>query len=307
MVTTFWKKKVVSFVAVLIAAGGWAVAAPPARQVVAVSWPELKQQGKLKGGEVLPPGDQRHFEVLRIAETGAGPHTVPVAVIERPAVTTGQYAIRGQVRCMDVEGEGYLEMWNVFPRERAFSRGVSPSGPMGSLKGTSPWRRFVLPFLMGGNTKMRPERLEFNVVLPGRGVVELGPVELVEYPSREAAMADASEAQEMWWSLAASVCFFTGLGVLLGCIGALTGLLASRGRCRGLVMGIMRAMLVIGVAALAMGVVAVFKSQPFAVFFPLLLAGLIAAFLSLVLTSAIRRQYEQHELRKMQALDVARV
>jgi len=309
MVTTFWKKKVVSFVAVLAAAGGWAVAAPAARQVAAVSWVQLQQQGKLKTGEVLPPGDDRPFAVLRIAKTDAGPHTVQVTAIDRPAITTTQYAIRGQVRCVDVEGEGYLEMWSVFPqKQRAFSRGLSPSGPLGSLKGTSPWRRFVLPFFMNGSAKERPERLEFNVALPGRGVVEIGPVELVEYPSPEAAMADVSGTEAGWWSAGAGVWIGIGLGgmgVLLGAMGALAGLLAPRGRCRGLVMGIMKAMLVIGVAALVIGIVALVKAQPYWVYYPLLLGGGVAAAISLIVTPALRWQYQQHELRKMQALDTA--
>jgi hypothetical protein len=176
---------------------------------------------------------------------------------------------------------------------------------MGSLRGTSSWRRFVLPFFMNAGDKKRPERLEFNVVLPGRGTVEIGPVELVEYPSPEAAMADSSATEAGWWSGSAGGWIGGGLGVLLGCMGGLVGVMASRGRGRALVMVVMRAMLVIGVAALAGGVAAMLKAQPYAVYYPLLLIGVLASALSVALTPSIRRQYEQHELRTMQALDAA--
>ena len=311
MVTTYWKVQVV----LIAATAAWGAAAPAARteaapaarQVATVSWVQLQQQGKLKGGEVVPAGEKQPFEILRIAKTDAGSQTIQVTAIDKPAIATTQYALRGQVRCADVEGEGYLEMWNVFAQgQRFFTRGLSPTGPMRSLKGTSPWRRFVLPFFMNAGDIKRPERLEFNVVLPGRGVVEIGPVELVEYPSPEAAMADSSATEAGWWRFGAGGWIGGGLGALLGCMGGLVGVMASRGSGRTLVMGVMKAMLVIGVAALAGGVAAMLKAQPYAVYYPLLLIGVLASVLSVALTPSIRRQYEQHELRKMQALDAAR-
>ena len=65
----------------------------------------------------------------------------------------------------------------------------------------------------------------------------------------------------------------------------------------------MRVVVFVGVAALIFGVIALISSQPYAVYYPLLLGGLLAAVIPGVLLPTIRRRYEEHELRRMHAQD----
>ncbi len=150
-----------------------------------------------------------------------------VLTIERPAIKGPRYALTGQVRYEGVEGSGYLELWNHFPDgSQYFSRTLGDSGPMMKLQGTSAWRAFTLPFDATGAPP--PNRLVINVVLPGRGVVYLGPMQLVDSGG-----ADQRDSSAAGWTLDQTGGFVGGLaGGLIGCVGALIGLLTSLGRAR---------------------------------------------------------------------------
>lgn len=126
----------------------------------------------------MPPETGSPFHRLKVDGTGQG-SAVTVLTIERPSIKGPRYALTGQVRYEGVEGAGYLELWSHFPDgSQYFSRTLGDAGPMMKLQSTSGWRPFTLPFDATGAPP--PTRLVFNVVLPGRGVVYLGPLRLVE-------------------------------------------------------------------------------------------------------------------------------
>ena len=77
--------------------------------------------------------------------------------------------LRGKVKYAGVGGEGFLEIWNHFPEPKKgayFSRSMAETGPMGKLRGDSPWKEFVLPFNFDDPTYPMPEKIQFNVYLP---------------------------------------------------------------------------------------------------------------------------------------------
>ena len=173
-------------IAVVILCGSIASAEQTVREI---SWAKLKAEGKLKGGEVVAPEKKDGPALLKVANATAKKATVHVVTIEEPPITTDKYALTGRVRCDGVQGEGYLEMWNVFDGGKAFfSRTLGKRGPLKSLAGTSGWRRFVLPFYSKKGLSP-PRKLVVNVVLPGRGTVVLGPLRLVQYEGREDPLA----------------------------------------------------------------------------------------------------------------------
>jgi hypothetical protein len=141
-----------------------------------------------------------------------------------------------------------------------------------------------------------------NVVLPGEGTVELRAVELVQFGSGEDPLKPAGQ----WWS-GRQVGLWGGLaGSGLGVLGALLGWLGGSGRARRFVLGATRIAVAAGVAALALGFVALASAQPPDVYFPLFLLGGIS---TLVLGSAFfrfRKLYEERELRRMKSLDASR-
>ncbi len=154
----------------------------PAEQVLAeYQWPPLA------GGlahEQLVNADGR--TELKIENTTDAPLQLSLLTIDKPPVTSMIYELTGEIRYEGVAGTGYLEMWSDFPQGKFFSRtlGAAGSGPMGQIAGSSSWRTFELPFNRTGSTAL-PARLEFNIFLPGRGVVFISPVKLIQVGAPE--------------------------------------------------------------------------------------------------------------------------
>jgi hypothetical protein len=230
---------------------------------------------------------ERTFEVR-------GPASERIAVIDSPAVAGEPYAITGTVTYRGVEGEGYLEMWSSFPDGgRYFSRTLEEAGPLGKLRGSSSERPFVLPFTLTPDAP-RPVRLELNVVLPGAGHVTVGNLRL-------ASGSEATSAPGAWWSAESAGLIGGAAGSAVGLFGALAGTLCSLGRGRHLVIGGLLALGSSGLALLAVGVAALALGQPYEVWYPLVLLGVLDPVLAFSLLPTARRRFEAAGLRRGQA------
>lgn len=97
-----------------------------------------------------------------------------------------------------------------------------------------------------------------------------------------------------------------GLGTLGGIYGAVAGTLAQRGRARRVVLGVHVAILATGLVALAAGIVAVSMGQPYHVFYPLLLIGVVISAVMGSLWPAMRRRYMDAERRHLEAEEIRR-
>lgn len=231
----------------------------------------------------------RTFEVT-------GPATEQVWVVEAPVVDGDQYAITGSVAYENVEGDAFLEMWSEFPDgSRYFSRTLDERGPMAKLAGSSPARPFVLPFFLTPESP-RPVRLELNVVLPAGGRVTLRDLRL-------GSGVAATAAPGAWWSEQTAGWIGGAAGGAVGMLGALIGTLCTLGRGRRFVMAGLLALGVAGLGLLAVGAVALALGQPYAVWYPLVLMGVLDPVLAFSLLPTARRRFEEIELRRMQALD----
>jgi len=261
------------------------------------AWSERGDDLARAGILVRPGTPEAPFEQAVIS-SGGGSRTFTLLTLRDPGIRRSRYAIRGRVRYEGVQQRSYLEMWSQFPRGRFFSRTLDNRGPLGSLQGSSDWRPFVLPFFNepGGAP---PQELTVNLVLGGPGTVALGPLSLVQLADDE----DPLAVQGAWWSDRAAGLVGGITGSVIGCLGGLIGLLAGSGKGRALVVTLLKAMVGFGVAGLLAGVVALLRSQPYAVFYPLLLEGALCGILPLFLLPVVRRRYEQSELRRMRALD----
>ena len=131
-------------------------------------WASLQQQRALLGGEVV---SMDGMSVLKIENTNDAPLKLPLFKISNPPVSSLTYAVAGQVKFENVQGDGYLEMWNFFPplkpgmaEAQYFSRTLGDTGEMGKITGTSDWRKFLLPFNRVGSAGP-PTRLEITACL----------------------------------------------------------------------------------------------------------------------------------------------
>ncbi len=266
-----------------------------------ISWAKLKQAGRLSNGELQTGQPPAPGEQLRIVNPDNRSKTFTLLAIQGPRITSSQYAVTGRVRCEGVQGKGYLEMWNYFKDgSHYFTRTMAQTGLMQGLEGSCRWRPFSLPFRATGRMG-RPESLVVNVVLPGRGTVYLSSLRLVQYADNENPLAVAGA----WWDGRTGGIVGGLLGSVLGCLGALIGVLGGNGKARGLVLGLMKVIFLAGVLLLATAVAALIYSQPYAVWFPLMLGGTLCSAIMGGLLPVLRSRYEQLELRQMTAIDAA--
>ena len=96
------------------------------------------------------------------------------------------------------------------------------------------------------------------------------------------------------------------IGVLGGVFGYLCSWLVPKGRGKGLLLGGLAAMCVLGVACLLTAATALAMGQPYHVFYPLLLGGGIVTLVMGGLLPVLFAGYRRAEARRMQAQDLRR-
>ncbi len=281
-------RHVLASVALLVATG------PVVAQELTIDW----SRTATTGGVVLPGAGPDGTAALQLR--AAGPTSFHLVTIERPPVTGPTYAVTGQVRYQGVEGQGYLEMWTVFPDGgRFFTRTLASQGPLAALHGESAWRSFELSFDLSGASQV-PSRLEINLVLPARGTVWLGPLHLQR---SSAPAAPTVTVQGGWWSERFGTLVGAILGSVVGVVGGIIGALGGRGKARRLVLTLLVGMIAVGGCLVLIAAAAASSSQPRHVWYPILLIGGGSAVIALVILPAMRRRYAADELRRIEAVD----
>jgi hypothetical protein len=132
--------------------------------------------------------------------------------------------------------------------------------------------------------------LELKLVLPGSGTVYLRPIKLLEVTGS-------------WWS-PQQIGLIGGIGgSVIGCFGALLGLLASKGKTRNFVLTTMKIFIALGILLTIAGFVAVVSNQPYVVWYALLLPGVILTLVFSLNLPSIQRRYDELEIRRMTSVD----
>ena len=171
---------------------------------------------------------------------------------------------------------------------------------MAALRGSSDWRAFTLPFNATG-TKGPPAQLVMNVQLPGKGAVYLRDLRLIQSTS-PAALGMQPGA---WWSDQSAGWIGGFGGAFLGCFASFIGWLAARGRAPGFVLGSLKVLIVFGAAATVAGLTAAAIGQPYGVWYPLLLMGVLSVVIFPLQLRSFRQRFHEMELRRMSSLDLA--
>lgn len=249
----------------------------------------LLMDNELASNVKIATGPNAQSAVEVIGETAKS--TTTIVNCPAPAISTHDYVVRGQVKYEGVTGDGYLELWNDFgSKGKFFTRSLADFGAMRKLTGTSKWRSFELPF--HAEPGLRPEKLTLNVVLPGAGTVVVSQPILV-----------AIDTSSQWWSEQQAGLLGAVGGCVLGGLGAAIGCLASWGKAKRLTLGLFVFALVIGGISLVAGLIAVAVHQPYHVYYPLLLGGIICVLVFGGNFWNLQHRYRADELRRIAAVD----
>jgi hypothetical protein len=136
-----------------------------------------------------------------------------------------------------------------------------------------------------------PDELRVKLFLP-IGTIYLRPIKLL-----------GTAESLKWWS-PQQIGLIGGIGgSVIGCFGALLGLLASKGKARTFVLTTMKIFIVLGILLTIAGFVAVVSSQPYAVWYALLLPGVILTLVFSLTLPSIQRRYDELEIRRMTSVD----
>ncbi len=261
-----------------------------------LTWPALQEEGSLLYGHIQPVGPDR-WQALRVSNADSTPTGFPLVVLDGLSPTMNTFAVEGQVKYWNVEGDAHLEMWTILPDGgRFFSRTVAEDGPLQKISGSSDWRAFSLPFNVSGQL---PEhvKLEIRVFMPGAGIIDISPLRIVNLSP------DLFRQQTYWWTSQTAGWIAGSLGMGIGLLGALLAYLVRKSVSFRFIKGVLRVGLVLSFVCIATGTIAAIRSQPSFVFHPLLWVGILACVLVSVGEVGLRRHYRHLELRKMRALD----
>jgi hypothetical protein len=282
--------------------------APGAEVLKEYSWDELQVQVQMSRGRqsepgprivtVLPAGQGAPFEQLKIEFRPGSIYSFPLMYESSiPLMTRKRFALVGQVRCENVSmkpAAPYLQIVSAEPNGQggaSLDRDLEP--------GTG-WQRFIL-LVDWHNDAVQPQMVSLFLYTNGPGTFYFGPLKLVEYDDDE----DPRTVATAWWSSSQGGTIGGLLGAFIGILGGALGTLASYGKVRRFVLAAMLGAVGLGAALIAAGVVAVVQTQPYTVYFPLLLIGAISAAVFGLQLPTVRRRYDEVEMRKIQALDAS--
>lgn len=110
-------------------------------------------------------------------------------------------------------------------------------------------------------------------------------------------------ASHGWWSAKQGGTIGGIGGGVIGCFGGLLGGLAGMGKARKFVLAMTKIFIVLGIFLTIAGLLAVVLRQPYAVWYTLLLPGVILTSVFWAGLLPIKRRYDDLEIRRMTSMD----
>ncbi|HOD51049.1 MAG TPA: hypothetical protein PKY01_10240 [Candidatus Hydrogenedentes bacterium] len=227
---------------------------------------------------------------IRIDYSNPQPMSMLLYESPNPGVDNCTVWCEASLRGEGLKNIAYLEMWCDFGENgQYFSRGLDQL-----LQGDADWRKVRIPFFLKSGEK--PARFLIGVRMEGPGTVWLDDITL----SRDALPNTFAGGRSLQVAVLGTLLGL--LGGLCGLWGALSGILAPRGKGRGLVIPSGWFFNAAGFAVLVAGVILTGTGSPLG--WPCLLAGFIITAVLTPLNFVVRRAYQQAELRRLAAQDL---
>jgi len=269
----------------------------PPKTLHVYDWKDLARQHELSGGEMI---SMDGMSVLKIENTNDAPLEISLLNITNSIIKKAD-TLSLEMKYENVRSK-FIEHTNQFgaptyqavvPNKLTFSMHNPPHAFGGDeitnnsffyFNGTENWQPYQF------NINNSPDKIELNIHLLRSGTIYLRPIKLLGIASS-------------WWS-PQQIGLIGGIGgSVIGCFGALLGLLASKGKARNFVLATMKIFIVLGILLTIAGFAAVVSSQPYAVWYALLLPGVILTLVFSLNLPSIQRRYDELEIRRMTSVD----
>lgn len=235
--------------------------------------------------------------VLKIAKTNDASAEVSLITITNSAVIHRSSAVEWEMKYENVSSSSSRELYAIYPPQAVGGDAITNQYGIQCRAGTRNWDKFSFTIMRAPyDNETPPDKLELKLYVPSNSTFYLRPVKLVGWVDNSAG----------WWTSQQAGLIGAIGGSLIGCLGAMTGILGSKGRARGLVLTTVKICIVIGIVMLIGGVTAIALKQPYAVYYPMLLGGFILTIVFSVNLPAIQRRYDELEIRRMASEDAMR-
>jgi hypothetical protein len=254
-------------------------------------WKDLARQHELSIGEVI---SMDRYSVLKIKKTNDLRQDISLLKISDSSIIKGaHFLVCEATKNEDVPGSLRLSFQLLCSLSPVFPRGVgrtieAGTDNGGTIYGTN-WTLIkfavVRDALVGS-----PTQLELHLVWEARGTIYVRPIRVFGVAGS-------------WWS-SQQIGLIGGIGgSVIGCFGALLGWLARKGKARNFVLTTVRIFIGLGILLTIAGLVAVALKQPYAVWYALLLPGVILTLIFSLNLPSIQRRYDDLEIRRMASID----
>ena len=253
-------------------------------------WKDLARQQTLPGEVISTNGNS----FLKIENTNDSLLEFSLFKIADSSVIQKAYFLFCEVK-YDVPNGGRLELLCRLPPaapgggERTSALRHDGYSDSGYIFGNSNWRPCRLEVDRNAFEGL-PTQLEVRLSLQRHGTIYLSPIRLLGVTGS-------------WWSPQQSGLIGGIGGSVIGCFGALLGVLASKGKARTFVLTTTKIFIVLGILLTIAGFVAVVSGQPYAVWYALLLPGVILTLVFSLTLPSIQRRYDELEIRRMTSID----
>ena len=180
---------------------------------------------------------------------------------------------------------------------------------------TTPSSDYWLPTVKSWRKAMRPSVVALIVLwvvvstacaqdvakgpLPAESKTASGSGNIAARQERPEVANPPGQPEHGWWSDRTAGWIGGVGGTTVGLLGGLIGTLGGLGKARHFVLTLNACLVGFGVVCLVSGVIALALGQPYAVYYPLLLGGIILTAVCGGIRPALRQGYEQRELRRM--------
>ena len=235
----------------------------------------LVQNGLIDPSLVVSDESNQTKKLIKVALTGQQPETKVLFTFKQPGIQSPMYAIAGRIKYEGISEKGYLEFVSEFADGNSyFTKSLDEQGPAKVLQGASDWYDFRLGFI--ARAGQLPTAVSLGVMLPQGGTVYLDDLSITE-------IRPTSSHRKPWFKEKDAAWLGTIGGLVLGILGAYIGtVLAKRKSKRSTILWLV-AIDTCSTLVLISGIYAYSLSQPYHVYYPLILIGAIGSLISTIL------------------------